>query len=424
MKTRKLFFLGVMAVSFNANASMDYDYSVYTNSFKKTENTKKYDQNELFTSLKIKNEFDISDEIQFNSSIIALYSSSAQNQNGVFTANNLSNTIPYVDIAKMYVTFFGKNIDIYLGKKEIKVGKAELYSPSDIFGKSIIVTPQHSEQVGEYTLSADYYLNDDKISMSLFPTNIHYGKPDKKSRWYQDGKDYDFFSDSISSTSLIYEENKDSSIDNWGFLAEYSAMIDNLEYYTYVSKKEALYPVLKKRGINTYEKIYPNVVFLAFGLLQVVEENKYYMDLIYQHTLNNLDQDYVNYTIGFKHRQTDYAKYLNLEEVALITEYAGQMIADDKYSSDIDQNSNASRINKNNVILSVEFKKDANLSYRYSYNTSMEKNDSSQNHTIKYNYNDNTTFYVSAYFYQGSEGTFFGRWEENDNLELGFNYKF
>ncbi len=45
MKTRKLFFLGVMAVSFNANASMDYDYSVYTNSFKKTENTKKYDQN-------------------------------------------------------------------------------------------------------------------------------------------------------------------------------------------------------------------------------------------------------------------------------------------------------------------------------------------------------------------------------------------
>jgi hypothetical protein len=409
---------------------IDFEYSAFANSYNNDMiDGEKYSKYEFFNILKMKNKTNLTDDIQVDTTVIAMYLTENDNQRGVITPpNNDDNDVRYIDISKLYLTYFLDDMDLYLGKKIKKIGLSEIYSPSDIFGKSIVTPPQHPTEMGAFMLGADYYIEDDTLSFNIFPTNTNYGMPDRYSRWLQGG-DYNFYSIDndampIDEDAIIRNEDINSNIRNWAFLLQYSGMLDSLEYYTYISRKKSLYPVLEQKSILLYEKVYPVSTYMAAGLLSVVKENKFYLDVLYKDTLNDMDQDYIKYNLGMKHRQTEYASKFNLDEIALIFEYSNEIITNKSISSSVYQDSEYARINKNNITFSSHFIKDSQLSFLYLVNYSIDEYDSFQNFTFQYNHTDNQTFYISYFAYNGSRNTHFGRWKKNDNLEVGFKYKF
>jgi len=409
---------------------IDFEYSAFTNAYSNADiSGKSYSKYEFFNILEMKNKTELTDELQVDTSVIAMYMTENDNQKGVITRpNNEDNDVRYIDISKLYFTYFLEDMDLYLGKKSKKIGLSEIYSPSDIFGKSIVTPPQHPTEMGALMLGGDYYLEDDTIGFYIFPTNTNYGMPDTNSRWLQGG-DYNFYSTSdgdpiIDTDAIIENEDTNSNIRNWAFLLQYSGILDSIEYYTYISRKKSLSPILKQESKLLYVKEYPVSTYIGAGLLNVVKENKYYLDFVYQDTMNDMDQDFIKYNLGMKHRETEYASELNLDEIAIILEYSNEIITNDNISSSVYQDSEYARINKNNLTFSTHFIKDSQLSFLYLVNYSIDEYDSFQNFTFKYNHTDNQTFYLSYYAYSGDSDTHFGRWRKNNNLELGFKYKF
>jgi len=433
----KVILLIALATSFvfadedeSENLVIDFEYSAFATAYSNNDiNGKKYSKDDFFNILEMKNKTNVTENMQLDTSIIAMYMTENDNQKGILTKpNNEDNDVKYIDISKLYLTYFLDDMDLYLGKKTKKIGLSEMYSPSDIFGKSVVSPPQHPTEMGAFMLGGDYYIEDDTIGFYIFPTNTNYGMPDVNSRWLQGG-DYNFYSNNsgsspINTNAIIENEETNSNIRNWAFLLQYSGILDSIEYYAYISRKKALFPVLKKESTLLYTKAYPVSTYVAFGLLNVVKENKFYLDVVYQDTMNDMDQDFVKYNIGIKHRETDYASELNLDEIALILEYSNEIITNENISNSVYQDSEYARINKNNLSFSVQFIKDSQLSFLYLVNYSIEEYDNFQNLTAKYNYTDNQTFYLSYTAYDGTDETHFGRWKNNDNLEFGFTYKF
>ncbi|MDA7816677.1 hypothetical protein N9A28_00630 [Sulfurimonas sp.] len=414
----------------NIFENIDFEYTAYANSFNTNViDGEKYSRYELWNKLNIRNKIDVTDNIQLTTDVVAMFSNNRNNYNGILTgANDSEQTIRYIDISKLYLTYFLDDMDIYLGKKSKKIGLSEIYNPTDIFSKNVLPSPQHPVEMGDFTLGVDYYIEDDTLSFNIFPTTTSYGMPDIASRWLQGSGDLSFFGGSGGSSlpagAVIENEKNDSNLRNWGFLLQYAGMIEGIDYYTYVSRKKSNFPVLIQDSLSKYTKIYPMSTYLAAGFLKVHKENKFYMDIVYQNTEDDFDQDFIKYNIGAKHRQSEYASEVGLDEIAIIAELSKEIIVNKDLSNSVYQNSEDSRVNKNNLTLSAHFIKDSQLSYMYTINYSINNYDSFQNHTVKYNRTDNQTFYLSYYSYDGVDGTNFGRWKDNDNIEIGVEYKF
>lgn len=408
--------------------NINFDYSIYMNSYKYSKiDNKVYDKSEFWNKLNVKNQNDLNDNLILNTNFLLMFSSSNDTYQGVFTELNENDNSPkYFDIEELYFTYYSDSTDYYFGKKIKKIGLSEIYSPTNIFSQSISTPPQHITEVGPLNFGLDYYTeNDNTVSFHVFPFNTKYGGEDDNGRWLRGSGDSDFnnLGNGVT-TDMISDEAESSKASDWGYLLQYTGIIESVDYYSFIARKKSSFPILIQKSLTKYDKVNPLSNYLAFGLMKVIKERKYYLDIIYQNTDDNLDQDYIKYNLGFKHRETDSLSSFGLDEISLILEYSGEKIIDKKVDTTTYKTSESSRINKNNLIANINIIKDSHLSLIYGINYSIDEYDSLQNLTIEYKYDDNTKLYLSKYTYKGRPDTHFGRWNENDNIELGLNYKF
>ena len=269
-----------------------------------------------------------------------------------------------------------------------------------------------------------YYIEDDIFSMFVIPYEEHAPTPDPTSRWLGTTGDTDFISISGLPTGYSIKDGYHSTtFENAGYLVSYEGIREGYDFFTILHHGPSAYPVLIRDDL-VFTKEYPISTSIGGGISAVYDEWKLYSEAIYQTTEHDADQDFLKYVVGASYKETEFANSVGIDEIQPIIEYAGEEIIEEQNNSKYYTDSKNARPFRDSVITQIQITFNDDWLGSLHGTKNLDNKDYSFGSGLEYSYNDNLKFYLMGTFYHGKDETAYGRWRQNDNLELGFNYKF
>ena len=96
----------------------------------------------------------------------------------------------------------------------------------------------------------------------------------------------------------------------------------------------------------------------------------------------------------------------------------------DQYALDYTESSEESRGIKNNLFSRIQFKYSEDLSFKYYSDFNFKDKGNTQQILSEYRIMDGLLWTLSTEFYNGPDGSFYGRWYRNDRAVTSFKYTF
>lgn len=383
------------------------------------------DHSELWARLNISSNLFIDDSFAINLEGNISYSTYHHMFRGSFREPHTKETYPaYIDLDVITVMHEGDDFDLLAGKDKVSIGLSEIYSPTNRFGIANGVNPQHTNDMGLIQARYRYYIDDDIFSIFFIPYEEHPPTPDPTSRWLGTTGDADFISISGLPTGYSIKDGYHSTnLANAGYLSIYEGIREGYDFFTILHHGPSSYPVLVRDGL-VFTKEYPISTSIGGGISAVYDEWKLYSEAIYQKTEHDADQDFLKYVVGASYKETEFANSIGIDEIQPIIEYAGEEIIEEQNNSKYYSNSENARPLRDSVITQVQITFNDEWLASIHGTKNLDNKDYSFGSGLEYSYNDNLKFYMVGTFYHGKDETAYGRWRQNDNLELGFNYKF
>jgi len=383
------------------------------------------DHSELWAHLNISSNLLLGNSYVMNIEGNISYSTYHHMFRGSFREPHTKDTYPaYLDLDVISITHEGDDFDFLAGKEKISIGLSEIYSPTNRFGIANAVNPQHINEMGLIQARYKYYIEDDIFSMFVIPYEEHAPTPDPTSRWLGTTGDTDFISISGLPTGYSIKDGYHSTtFENAGYLVSYEGIREGYDFFTILHHGPSAYPVLIRDDL-VFTKEYPISTSIGGGISAVYDEWKLYSEAIYQTTEHDADQDFLKYVVGASYKETEFANSVGIDEIQPIIEYAGEEIIEEQNNSKYYTDSKNARPFRDSVITQIQITFNDDWLGSLHGTKNLDNKDYSFGSGLEYSYNDNLKFYLMGTFYHGKDETAYGRWRQNDNLELGFNYKF
>ncbi len=352
------------------------------------------------------------------------------NQQGVGTVPHRDNdSARYADFTKLNLVWETDDVDVIVGKADVKIGFAELFSPLDRFNAADVSNPMHPVRHGLWQVRGKLYADDDTFSVALFPYHTAYAGVSEDSRWRGGSSDGSFF----SSTGDLTTELRSPGPANWSFLGLWEGVREGYDFLFGLYHGQGAYPVVNNRaevlqpfGITVPHlyKIVPTT-WSAMGGLSVVDGSvKYYAEGYYQWAQGDKDQDFVKGVLGVKYTDTALASRLDLNQIRMIGEFSADARTDGNREDAYPVSSSDARILPNAILCQVELEIDDTWTVILGGGYGLEFHDSTEYLRVSYKVNDDFSLKGSVTGFQGPDGTQFGRWRENDLFILEANYAF
>jgi hypothetical protein len=394
-----------------------------------------HDPLEAWTHLGIDSKTFIGDNWAFDLGVEAIASTHHDAEKGAFTApSSRSGQGKYIDISRLTLSYLGDEVEMLVGKDSLPVGVAEIYSPADLYGRSNTANPQQAVDFGVWQLRTDVFIGSGQLTAVILPVQEAAPGTSDRSRWSGgSGSSGNEFSSitipglAVGLTPDIQDDVRGSGPGEWGYFLKYGGTATGMDYFVTAYNGPGAYPVLKlpiPGNFNPYYKVYPRVTILSAGVAVTEGPWKLYGEAVETLASGDRDEDTARVLLGAKYRETTLANRLGLDEITPIAEYAKEWRQDEQTSPFYVMPSKTARPNRNNMLLSVNFKVDDTWKFGGVYNRAFDTRDAATSAYVQYNPNDNLWYRLSGSEYHGRDHTSFGRYSRNDNIEFEVNYSF
>ena len=408
------------------NTSFEFEnyLTIFYDSVEQSTNTDN-DTAQFWSHLTISSNAMLNDHVILNLEGNISYSTYDHMLHGSFREPHTTKTYPaYIDTDVLSLIFEYDEHDFLVGKDKISIGLSEIYSPINRFGISNAVNPQHLKEMGVLQGRYRLYIDDDIFSILIIPYEEHPPAPDPSSRWLGTTGDADFISVSGLPTGYSIKDGYHSvNLRNAGYLATYDGMREGYDFMGMIHHGPSAYPVLVRDGL-VFTKEYPISTSIGGAITAVYDAWKLYSEAIYQQTEHNADQNFVKYVVGVSYKETEFSNSIGIDEIQPIIEYSGEDILEEQDNPKYFTDSKNARLLNDSVIAQIQLTFNEKWQASIHSTKNLEHKDYSFGAGVKYAQSDNLKFYISGSYYHGSSDTAYGRWKQNDNLELGFNYQF
>jgi len=365
----------------------------------------------------------LSDTISTGFNLYALFSSQKQAYSGVFRNPGHNAVEPrIVDFNQAWLRYEADNFEILLGKDYLELGLASLYSPVDRFGLYNLANPTQAEKIGVWQASIYYFFNDDIFSVKVMPVYERNLLPSAYSRWLGNTQDPEFTA--LADQYEIQDYYRPVRFENVGYLISYKGMRAGYDFFANLHHGASIYPTLQLGNLeNQRIKIDPLATSIAVGVLKVIDAWQFYTEAIYQHSDQHTDENFVRYAWGLGYQDIALANELGLNHINATLQWSGDETVTAADYTKVDTSSRAARPFRNTVLMQLELEQ----SHQWAYVVSTTHNiadDFALMAGIQYKPNDNLRFRLEAAYFNGTETSHFGRWQENDYLRCKVQYKF
>lgn len=371
----------------------------------------------------VKSQSYLTDSLSAGFNLYSTYSTQKHQYYGAFTNPDHRSRQPrYIDFNTAWLRYETDNIEIIVGKDYIETGLSELYSPIDRFGLHNATNPTQSYNMGVWQASVDFFISDDTFTIKVIPTGDKSFIPSEHSRWIGNTNDPEFTA--LAATYELQEKYRPVRIENIGYLLQYKGSRAGYDFLGLVHHGISIYPTLRQgTTANQFLKIYPLATSIAVGVLKVMEEWKFYADVIYQHTDHNRDEDFIRYALGISYSDNTLANVLGFNQINTTLQWSGDEAIDAEDLTQVNTRSREARPFRNTILGKIEIKHNHRWGYFFSAIHNIES-DLGLFAGTEYKPNDNLTFRLEAAFFDGTSQTHFGRWKENDYVRFRTFYKF
>ena len=211
----------------------------------------------------------------------------------------------------------------------------------------------------------------------------------------------------------------------FSYLLKYAGTREGYDFYGALHYGPSAYPVLKQNvKALRFAKEFPLSVSPGFGISVTSGAWLFTGEAIYQHTLGNMDQDFLKYYLEASVRETDIANYLGFDEIKPIVGYAGEKVIDQQSAAIYTVDSFYARPNRDSFMVRVEVQHTDDISYGFAHTRSFTNDDYAYAIAVEYRPTDNLTVQLKGILFGGELNTHLGRFRRNDNIEIGVIQKF
>lgn len=340
----------------------------------------------------------------------------------------------FVDLSRLSVTYLGETAEVLVGKDDVPVGVAEIYSPADLYGRANLANPQHEVEFGAWQMRVDVYVGADRLSGIILPVAENAPGPADHARWSggsgsgaSEFANIDIPGLPPGVTADIQDDLRGSAPSEWGYLLQYDGTATGVDYFATAYTGPGPYPVLRapRPGrINPYYKVRPRVSIASAGAAWTSGALKLYGEGMGYWAAGGADDDLSRVLVGAKYRETIIANRLGLDEITPIIEHTKEWVHDEQDNGRYALSSREARPSRNNLLLSLTVQIDSEWKVGGGYNRSLTDRDALTSVFVRYQPNDNLWLAVSGAEYHGRDDTMFGRFSRYDNVEFQVNYSF
>lgn len=413
----------------------EYTFKADMNAFpdKPTSNNANQDEFHLLLRQEMKSNFSLSENTSVEYTLKAGASSQPKEYRGAFNGPRTRDLeANYLDFNRLNMVSLGDEHTLVLGKEIIEGGFAELYSPTDRFGLADGKRPMAPEKMGVWQMSLEYFVGDDTLTATAIPFHQRSLVPSGRSRWAGSSGDSSFTSLALpvgaagAAGTTIEDDYHAPAASNWGYLIEYSGVRDGYDYFWLAHHGPSIYPVLTQEDatVATYQKEDPMSWNYGGGVSAVIDEWKLYAEGIYQHSEEGKDENFIRYTLGFSYRETEYANSIGWMEFKPILEFSGDETTASANDPETVVNSSDARPFHNSLGFRVEMMKNDDWSFAPAFTYNFEGEDWTAGLGAQYKFDDNTKLRIVGAVFEGKDDTYYGRWRDNDNIQVGIEHKF
>ena len=387
----------------------------------------------FMTRLAMESNTMINERLAFQMELLGTYSTGEDELRGTFgKPGSTARKGRILEARRAFVRLEEDDYDVVIGKALVPVGLSNLFIPSNRYELADAAEPTRVETMGVWQINVNYYIEDDKLSYTFMPYHERSSSPDGLSRWLGSSGDPTFFSlpSTVTTTSpgggtQAPEERFWSigDVKSWGHLLHYKGVRSGYDFFALAHFGPSAYPVVKDEN-SKFFKENPLALTVAGGVSATVEAWNLYSEASYQLTNDNKDQDFLKYVLGASYRETKFAGKIGLEEIFPILEYAGEVLTDVQKKNDYVVDSQEARPGHNTLLFKIDFRQNDDFTYQFFWTRNLTTIDEMLGGMVEYRYDDSLTFQLIGTNFTGQDNTQFGRWNDNDYIQLQVHYKF
>ncbi len=386
----------------------------------------------LWSRLQVKHDRLLSEQFRFEGHASLLTTAPNIFQRNATGVNELAPMPARLDLTRLSLRYDGDSTSFLIGKADLSMGVAELYSPVDVFEQFNSSSLMHRYRSGAWQATMAWRASDsDEIKVSLLPFNGRAAVLPEDSRW-RTAVGTDPIFDIAAATR---EQYASTNAVNTGKLVRYSATREGYDWFLGAYQGRAPYVNLRRTitltgvfplittSVNT-AYVVPRSHAVFGGITRTAGSLGMYGEAIYQRTKGGQDENYLRYVVGITYRETQFANRMGWEEITPVLEYAGEKADGAQDVTLYPATSAATRPYRNALLARLKFKLDANWKTFVGMSRNVHSHDWVGMAGFESRFSDDLSFFGQATFLGGAEGTQFGRWRRNDNLSLGFDFRF
>ena len=320
--------------------------------------------------------------------------------------------------------------DLVFGKKIFKNGLSTLFSPANRLLALDLIDPLDPKEFGLWQVKIDYYLNQYTLTGAVLPVFDSGKIPPPSSRWTgrtidsvpRVPRDFDF-----RVIKTAEEDYPDIKFRNFGVFGRVKTTYHGWDvFFSYYDGLNP-YPVLKveqQNGVTTAIKENVRVGNYAAGFSTAWKKWEFHGEGLYNHSYNGKDDNYANCVGGFTYIIDDLAKKVFLERINLTLEYAFEWVIRDQYAPGYTFSSKNVRLGRNDIFTRIQFKYNNDLDFVYVSDFELEDKGRYNHFEANYSFGKGFSAKVAVETFNGSDESYYGRWEHNDRIITEIKYAF
>ena len=319
------------------------------------------------------------------------------------------------------------NYDLVFGKKIFKNGLSTLFSPANRLLALDLIDPLDPKEFGIWQAKIDYYLNQYTLTGAVLPVFDGGKIPPPSSRWTgrtidSDPRDFDF-----RAITTAEEDYPDIKFSNFGVFGRVKTTYHGWDvFFSYYDGLNP-YPVLKveqRNGEETAVKKNVRVGNYATGFSTTWNKWEFHGEGLYNHSYNGKDDNYANCVGGLTYIIDDLAKKVFLERIDITLEYAFEWVIREQYATGYTISSRNVRLGRNDIFTRIKFKYNKDLDFVYVSDFELEDNGRFNHFEANYAFGKGLSAKVAIETFNGTDESYYGRWEYNDRIIAELKYAF
>jgi len=327
-----------------------------------------------------------------------------------------------IELTELYYLESSKSFDLTIGKKIVKLGKGIIYSPTDKISPRDQIVPVAPFTSGAFITQADFYSDQSTYTILAVPYFVGTRSPTSLSRWslQNDGSDLTF---ETELPEKFYKQIQlllkfESTIKGWDIFA---ALFNGPNPDPVIRKEIS---VINNRPEFKLFKEHAYTSFFSAGFSTVFGSLELHGEVLKSNTEQGKDDNYTQGMLGFRYTLDESVKWLGLDSIDIITEYAKEVIQQPQSRPFFVVSSINSRIYRDAVMGTFIFKFSDEFYLNYDYQFDYADKGQANVFGVSWHKKESGEWRLKIENFSGEKDSLFGKWDLNDNLAVEYFYTF